>query len=586
MHVVATAGHVDHGKSALVRALTGMEPDRWAEERRRGMTIDLGYAWTSLPSGATAAFVDVPGHERFASNMLAGLGPARAVLFVVAADGGWSAQSAEHLAAADALGVRHGVLAVTRTDLADPAPATAQALERLCATSLRDLVAVGVSSRTGAGLDALRDALDAALAAMPEPTDDARLRIWVDRSFTARGHGTIVTGTLVDGTVRLGDRLCIRPSGQAASVRGIECLKQPVATAAAPARVALNLRGVAAVDVRRGDALVRPDAWLATTEVDARLVAAVDRLPRTLTLHVGSAAHAVAVRQLGPHSVRLRLPAALPLQPGDRGVLYEPGARRVVAGVEVADIAPPPLRRRGAAAARGHELAASSSASVARTEIARAGAVRRTELLARGLDVAATASAYDVVRAGEWLVATAQRDAWAAQLDRLLSSAAQVPAPTAVQQLRLPDPALLHVVLAARPGLRVVGGHIVGASAAARTAPQETALQQLLDRLDRLPFGAPPVGELAAAGLSVDVLRAAARAGELVEVTGGVYLRPDAPGEAMRRLAALPQPFTLTDARRVLDAPRRVAVPLLEWLDARDRTVRVGPELRRVVPRG
>ena len=135
MQVIATAGHVDHGKSALVRALTGMEPDRWAEERRRGLTIDLGFAWTKLPGGERVAFVDVPGHERFVPNMLAGVGPVPAVLFVVAADGGWMPQSAEHLAAIDAVGISHGLLVITRSDLADPGPATRQALDRISRTS-------------------------------------------------------------------------------------------------------------------------------------------------------------------------------------------------------------------------------------------------------------------------------------------------------------------------------------------------------------------------------------------------------------------------------------------------------------------
>ncbi|MEV6710289.1 GTP-binding protein, partial [Micromonospora wenchangensis] len=152
MHVVATAGHVDHGKSTLVRALTGMEPDRWAEERRRGMTIDLGFAWTTLPGGDPVAFVDVPGHERFVPNMLAGVGPVPAALVVVAADEGWMPQSAEHLAALHALGVSHGLLVVTRADLADPGPATAQAHAQLAATSLGAVESVAVSAVTGAGL--------------------------------------------------------------------------------------------------------------------------------------------------------------------------------------------------------------------------------------------------------------------------------------------------------------------------------------------------------------------------------------------------------------------------------------------------
>src|SRR5579863_24114 len=146
MQVIATAGHVDHGKSALVRALTGMEPDRWAEERRRGMTIDLGFAWMDLPGGERLAFVDVPGHERFVPNMLAGVGPVPAVLVVVAADGGWMPQSAEHLAAIDAVGIRHGLLAVTRSDLADPEPAMRQALDHIAGSHLGTVPAVAVSA--------------------------------------------------------------------------------------------------------------------------------------------------------------------------------------------------------------------------------------------------------------------------------------------------------------------------------------------------------------------------------------------------------------------------------------------------------
>ena len=174
MQVIATAGHVDHGKSALVRALTGMEPDRWAEERRRGLTIDLGFAWTKLPGGERVAFVDVPGHERFVPNMLAGLGPVPAVLFVVAADGGWMPQSAEHLAAIDAVGIRHGLLAVTRSDLADPGPAMRQALDHISRTSLGAVPAVAVSAVTGAGLPDLRDALERLVAALPVPDPPPR----------------------------------------------------------------------------------------------------------------------------------------------------------------------------------------------------------------------------------------------------------------------------------------------------------------------------------------------------------------------------------------------------------------------------
>src|SRR5688500_18453911 len=177
MFVVATAGHVDHGKSTLVRSLTGMEPDRLAEERRRGMTIELGFVWTTLPSGSVVAFVDVPGHQRFVPTMLAGAGPVPAALLVVAADGGWMPQSAEHLAALDALGVRHGLIAVTRSDLADPGPALERARAEVAATSMGPVDAVAVSGTTGAGLAELGEALDRLGAALPPADPGAPVRL-------------------------------------------------------------------------------------------------------------------------------------------------------------------------------------------------------------------------------------------------------------------------------------------------------------------------------------------------------------------------------------------------------------------------
>ena len=207
VHVIATAGHVDHGKSMLVRTLTGMEPDRWEAEQRRGMTIDLGFAWMTLPSGEEIAFVDVPGHERFITNMLAGAGPAPGVLFVVAADEGWMPQSAEHLAAIDALGVGNGLLVVTRADLADPAPALEQATLKIADSSLGEVEAIAVSALTGQGLPELVAALGRLVARLPEPDPGGSVRLWLDRVFAIKGSGTVVTGTLQAGTVRTGDEL-------------------------------------------------------------------------------------------------------------------------------------------------------------------------------------------------------------------------------------------------------------------------------------------------------------------------------------------------------------------------------------------
>ena len=272
-----------------------MEPDRWAEERRRGMTIDLGYAWTTLPSGQQVAFVDVPGHERFTTNMLAGVGPVPAVLLVIAADEGWAAQTEEHVRALDALRVEHGLLAVTRSDLADPGPATEQALARLATTSLAGIAAVSVSGATGQGIDELRSALDNLASSLPRPDSGTRVRLWIDRSFTIKGSGTVVTGTLGAGALRDDDVLEL--AGARVGIRALQRLGEPADEVRGPARVAVNLRGVPHDQVHRGDALLTPDAWRLTAVVDLRFDGR--ELPSHVVLHIGSAAVAAKVRRIG-----------------------------------------------------------------------------------------------------------------------------------------------------------------------------------------------------------------------------------------------------------------------------------------------
>jgi selenocysteine-specific elongation factor len=349
MQVIATAGHVDHGKSALVRALTGMEPDRWAEERRRGMTIDLGFAWMSLPSGETLSFVDVPGHERFVTNMLAGAGPVPAVCLVVAADEGWSAQTEEHVRALDALGVAHGVLVVTKTDRADPGPVVADVRRRLAPTGLRDLEDVAVSAATGDGMPDVVAALDRLVGSLPAASAAAPVRLWIDRAFTIQGAGTVVTGTLAAGSIATGDTLLLAGSlvGGAAPtdvvVRGLQTHRRSCDRATAVDRVALNLRGVARSEVCRGMALVTPGAWTLTAEIDARLDGSV---AGDVVAHIGSAAVPVRLRPLAAGFARLRLAHVLPLHVGDRLILRDPGSRRMT-GATVVDVAPAELRRRG-----------------------------------------------------------------------------------------------------------------------------------------------------------------------------------------------------------------------------------------------
>lgn len=345
MAVVATAGHVDHGKSTLVRLLTGQEPDRWAEERRRGLTIDLGYAWTEI-DGLRVSLVDVPGHEHFTGNMLAGLGPVTAVMFVVAADDGWCPQSQEHARAIAALGIAQVLLVVTRCDLTPGEAAAREAISRLGSLGVPVGATVLVSGLTGEGLTDLRAALGRLAAAAGRPDPESPVRLWVDRSFTVRGAGTVVTGTLEAGTVRVGDEFVLRD--RQVTARGLQSCGEQVAAVTGPARVAVNLRGVAPADVSRGEALLDLSWPPSTTVVDVTGSGAEARLPRTLTLHVGTAALTVGTQRLDGGRIRLRLPRPVPLVPGDRAVLRDPGLHEVLAGVEVVVVDPRTRRDRRA----------------------------------------------------------------------------------------------------------------------------------------------------------------------------------------------------------------------------------------------
>ena len=574
-HVIATAGHVDHGKSTLVRALTGMEPDRWAEERRRGLTIDLGFAWTDLEPGRTVAFVDVPGHERFVGNMLAGVGPVPAALLVVAADGGWMPQTQEHVCALDALGVRHAVVAVTRCDLADPAPAASEVRRRLEPTALAGAPTVAVSAPDGGGLPELRAALRALVDALPQPDRTAPVRLWVDRSFTVRGAGTVVTGTLPAGTVRVGDTLVV--GAREVTVRGIESLGVARDEVPAVARVAVNLRGAAPEDVRRGAALLAADGgWTVTEQLDVRATAELRAAPAELTLHLGSAAVPVRQRPLDGRVVRLTLRRPLPLAAGDVGLLRDPGRHAVLAGVTVLDPRPRALTRRGAAADRGRQLAALD----AEGELARRRVMPVAEMTRLGL-------VPPVEPVHGWLVDPAHLGELRDRLPAVVADHAGThplddgpPVETVARALGLPDRALVEVVVRAPYAVR-----------AGRVVDQRSGLPAYVqDGLDRLaadlrdaPFAAPDAARLRELGLGEGELAAAERAGRVVRIAPGVVLLPDAPERAAAALAGLPQPFAVSEARTALGSSRRVTVPLLEMLDRDGRTRRDAGDRRVVI---
>jgi selenocysteine-specific elongation factor len=575
MHVVATAGHVDHGKSTLVEALTGTHPDRLAEERRRGLTIELGYCWAEWPEVGEVAFVDVPGHERFLTTMLAGVGPVPAALLVVAADDPWMPQAAEHLAALDALGVRHAVVAVTRSDLADPGPAMARAQAEVAATGMAGAPVLAVSARTGHGLDDLRAALVAMVAGLPEPDPAADVRLWVDRRFTVRGAGTVVTGTLPSGTVRRGHNLALGDT--VLRVREVQALGRDRDAVSGVARVALNLGG-RTDDVVRGSVLVTPGAWHHTDVVDVRWHGAGEP-PTSPVLHVGAADVVVRFRPLGDGLARLSLPRPLPLRVGDRALVRDPG-RRQVWRVDVLDPDPPRLRRRGAAARRAAQLAGADGTPDLAGELRRRGVAHADRLRRIGVPVDEAA--------GPWLVDPGVAGALAERLPELVAEHARshpldpaVPLPVLAARLRLPAPELVRDLV--RPPLRVVDGRVLGADGAGLPDGVRRSVEAVLADLAATPYGAPTADRLRELGLDERALGAAERSGLLRRVGPGIVLAPAAVDGAVDLLRDLEQPFTTSAARERLSTSRRVVLPLLDHLDRAGRTRRLPDDRREVV---
>lgn len=596
MYVVATAGHVDHGKSTLIRALTGIEPDRWAEEKRRGLTLDLGFAWMTTDSGSEIAFVDVPGHERFLGNMLAGLGPAPVVCFVVAADEGWRAQSAEHRDAIRALGIDRGVVAVTRADLAPEHvdAVIAQVRRELADTGLRVAPVVPVSARTGTGLSELVRSLDRVLSESPKPLSDTRIRLWIDRAFSVKGAGTVVTGTLAAGALATGDRLTLLGAGDAldVTVRGLQQHGGTVRAVGPVSRVAVNLRGVEADAVHRGDALVTPQSWQLTRMVDVRRSSgsSLSDLAEHLVLHLGSLAAPARLRPFDDETARVTLGRAVPVTTGDRIILRDSGSR-ALAGAQVADVDPPELRRRGAGARRAEELHRLPVTGDVRAEVARRRAVRREQLQRLGLPVP-DAVPDGVIEHGDWWIDEAALGGWATSLRAAVDAdrtrnplSAGLSRGGAADVIGLPDQSLLALVVT-RAGLSARDGSVTAAATADDLGPAEAVVAALETRLRAEPFAAPEADELAELGLGRSELAAAARVGRLLRLRDDIVLLPSAPARAMRELSGLPELFTTSEARKALGTTRRVAIPLLEHLDERGWTRRVDAGHRTVVRAG
>ena len=641
MHVVATAGHVDHGKSALVRALTGREPDRLDEERRRGLTIDLGYVWTDLHAdgrNVTVAFVDVPGHDRFLTNMLAGVGAVHEVLFVVAADDGWSAQSEEHLEIITVLDRRLTAAVVTKATPAGPAR-TAEVVEevraRLARVGAAEVPVLAVDSLEGLGLDQLRTTLvqrlsrwpgDAARgdsegsgSGAPGVTDGSFPRLWVDRVFSVAGAGTVVTGTLTSGQLTRGEHLVVLPGPTRGRIRDLRSLEVQVEVAIAPARVAVALAGMDSAQVERGSALVglrrdgapagvvseAMDVWLEVLDHGA-----VGHRG-AWQVHLGSAHRQARVLPLlgdlqpgerGP--ARLEVAGPLPVRTGDRFVLREIGRRVTAAGGTVLE--PFPSRTRRGVSERLEHAEALEAVHEAGDVASRAGALvalRGGATVLADLEVAvgqplqtALADEPQLTVVDEVVVDRQRLERWqAAAVAAARERTADDPVVThdqlaaAVEAHGCPRslwPAVLRAALASAE-VGEVGGRLVHRDhlevyRAGRRARQEQVLAALagpelafLD-IDRV---------VAEHGVARFELQPLLDEGLLLQRDGLVFT-PDTVERAVEALDAGPgaggAPFTASDARQAWGLTRRFAVPLLEHLRATGRTTFDGMSHRRV----
>ncbi|WP_333670675.1 selenocysteine-specific translation elongation factor [Elioraea tepidiphila] len=598
--ILGTAGHVDHGKTTLVRALTGVETDRLAEERRRGMTIDLGFAYAG-EGEQRVGIVDVPGHERFLATMVAGVSGIAAVLFCVAADEGPRPQTHEHLRVLDLLGVARGIVVLTRADRAEPARIAAVAEEMralLAGTGLAGAPILAVSAVTGEGIDALRTAIAALRQPVPAPRGAARLA--VDRAFVIDGAGVVAAGLLSAGRLAVGDAVVVSPAGIPARVRGLRANDRPVEAALAGARVAVNLagEGIAAGVVARGDWIVAPRLHVPTLRLDARLVGLAGRLPRAGTLHAGAAHVSVRLEALGEGLAALLLGRALPLLAGDRVLLRGPEGA-VLCGGLVLDPAPPARGRRAPARLAQLDALGLPNAQAAAALLALPPGWVDADAFARARNLDDSEAAWrdlGAVRLGRWAVAPPAWTALAVAIETALAAhhAAQPESPglgAAALRAALPNrppPDLLEATL----DRFAVEGRIARAGPlwrlpdhAPSLAPAERVrADALLGPLVAAALRPRAAHDLAAeAGIeartALATLRRLARLGEAVEVAPGRFLAGTVlPTLAAALLAArdsdgLVRPGPFRDAA---GCGRNMAIVLLEWLDRIGVTVRRG----------
>lgn len=588
MPVVGTAGHVDHGKSTLVKRLTGREPDRWAEEQQRGLTIDLGFAWTTLPDGTEVSFVDVPGHDRFIKNMLAGVEAIDVAMFVVAADEGWMPQSEEHLAVLDLLGVSGGIIALTKTDRVDAELielATLEISEHLEGTKLESAPIIPVSSHSGSGIDELVAALGSATAALADP-GDTQVRLWVDRSFSVAGAGTVVTGTLLGGPISLGEELVVLPEGLAVRVRGLQSHEQERETVVAGSRVAVSVGGVDRSKIGRGSMLSRPGAFLSTDTLIASIRHAryVDEVTDrgAYHLHLGSGAWPVRIRRISDDMVRIRLDEPIPAAMGDRFILRDSGRRLVVAGGRIVDPGPTRTGR------IDPERYAPLVVALEHGPNQRADALLELRRIESEPRLAAHTGGGSPTKgfghAGTWLSESHLNDISARVGDVIRRFHTDNPLRPGIGLAELAEgqgltPSMVTAIIGTLGDVRTDGAYAVADQfAPAFTNEQRSRLDAAKSTLAEAgAAGVPRSNEI---GIDADLLHAAVRLGELVQISPEFVFLPEQVAELIDALRDFETPFGVSEFKDQTGLSRKYAVPFLEWTDSRGLTVRTGDTRR------
>lgn len=618
LYVICTAGHVDHGKSTLVRALTGIDPDRLHEEKVREMTIDLGFAWLNLPSGESVSIVDVPGHERFIKNMLAGVGGIDAALFVIAADEGVMPQTAEHASILKLLGVDKGIVALTKCDLVERDwldLVTEEVREWLGGTSLSHAEIVPVSSRKRDGLDVLLAGLDAILESVERLPGKGEARLPIDRVFSMQGFGTVVTGTLIDGPLDIGQEIRVLPKGIRTRVRGMQTNKQAVEHADAGRRLAVNLANVELEDLSRGDTLVASQSLRPTNRLDARITLVehtVENLPhgRELNLFVGTSESPATVSLLdrdnlkpGEHCyAQLRTVLPVTVLRGDRFILRQPSPSITVGGGVVLDAHPLRHRRKTNETLAQLEAAERGTPTDLITAwLARYGPSIRVELLsgARGVtpqDLDEAVSTGEVVsvltdegKAESTLLFTrAQWDGIASRFEAALRTYHQtyplrsgMPKEELRSKVRLDARVFNQAIsgLSARGVLEETGTSVKLRGFEITLSPaQQHQADRAIAMLKQGGYTPPPASEL---GLEPELLASLVEAGSIVKLGEGLYYDPDVYRgmvDTILRKIDISGAITVSETRDTFGASRKYALGLLEHLDAMRVTRRVGDE--------